>query len=88
MHERPIGDLVDALRIAGADISYQGQPGYPPLTIRPASLRAGEVIPVKGNVLQPVSDRPLMALPLTGETATIEVVGELISNPISKSPST
>jgi hypothetical protein len=29
-----------------------------------------------------------MALPLTGETATIEVVGELISNPISKSPST
>jgi 3-phosphoshikimate 1-carboxyvinyltransferase len=50
MHERPIGDLVDALRIAGADISYQGQPGYPPLTIRPASLRAGEVIPVKGNV--------------------------------------
>ena len=81
MHERPIGDLVDALRIAGADISYQGQPGYPPLTIRPASLRAGEVIPVKGNVSSQFLTALLMALPLTGETATIEVVGELISKP-------
>ncbi|NWK78855.1 3-phosphoshikimate 1-carboxyvinyltransferase [Aquitalea sp. LB_tupeE] len=81
MHERPIGDLVDALRIAGADISYQGQPGYPPLTIRPASLRAGEVIPVKGNVSSQFLTALLMALPLTGETSTIEVVGELISKP-------
>ncbi|QBJ78917.1 3-phosphoshikimate 1-carboxyvinyltransferase [Aquitalea sp. USM4] len=81
MHERPIGDLVDALRIAGADISYQGQPGYPPLTIRPASLHAGEVIPVKGNVSSQFLTALLMALPLTGETTTIEVVGELISKP-------
>ncbi|WP_159875388.1 3-phosphoshikimate 1-carboxyvinyltransferase [Aquitalea denitrificans] len=81
MHERPIGDLVDALRIAGADISYQGNPGYPPLAISPASLRAGEVIPVKGNVSSQFLTALLMALPLTGETATIEVVGELISKP-------
>ena len=81
MHERPIGDLVDALRVAGADISYQGQPGYPPLTIHPATLSAGEVIPVKGNVSSQFLTALLMALPLTGETATIEVVGELISKP-------
>jgi 3-phosphoshikimate 1-carboxyvinyltransferase len=81
MHERPIGDLVDALRIAGADISYQGKPGYPPLAIGPACLRAGEVIPVKGNVSSQFLTALLMALPLTGETATIEVVGELISKP-------
>lgn len=81
MHERPIGDLVDALRAAGAEISYQGNPGYPPLAISPASLRAGEVIPVKGNVSSQFLTALLMALPLTGETATIEVVGELISKP-------
>ncbi|BBF86412.1 5-enolpyruvylshikimate-3-phosphate synthase [Aquitalea magnusonii] len=81
MHERPIGDLVDALRIAGADISYQGNPGYPPLAIGPAKLRAGEVIPVKGNVSSQFLTALLMALPLTGDTATIEVVGELISKP-------
>jgi 3-phosphoshikimate 1-carboxyvinyltransferase len=81
MHERPIGDLVDALRAAGAQISYQGNPGYPPLAISPASLRAGEVIPVKGNVSSQFLTALLMALPLTGETVTIEVVGELISKP-------
>ncbi len=36
MHERPIGDLVDALRALGADIDYLGNPGFPPLAIRPA----------------------------------------------------
>ncbi len=35
MHERPIGDLVDALRALGADIRYLGQDGYPPLAIGP-----------------------------------------------------
>lgn len=81
MHERPIGDLVDALRTAGADIGYQGKPGYPPLTIGPAALRGGEVIPVKGNVSSQFLTALLMALPLTGETTSIEVVGELISKP-------
>ncbi len=81
MHERPIGDLVDALRIAGADIQYRGNPGYPPLSISPASVTAGQVIPVKGNVSSQFLTALLMALPLTGETVTIEVVGELISKP-------
>ena len=43
MHERPIGDLVDALRALGADIRYLGNAGFPPLAIgpdRPASARA------------------------------------------------
>jgi 3-phosphoshikimate 1-carboxyvinyltransferase len=37
MHERPIGDLVDALRQLGADIRYLGNEGFPPLEIRPAA---------------------------------------------------
>ena len=37
MHERPIGDLVDALRQLGADISYLGNEGFPPLEIKPPS---------------------------------------------------
>ena len=31
MHERPIGDLVDGLRQLGADVTYLGNEGYPPL---------------------------------------------------------
>ena len=33
MHERPIGDLVDALRQLGCQIDYLGKDGYPPLRI-------------------------------------------------------
>ena len=33
MLQRPIGDLVDALRKIGADIEYVGQEGFPPLKI-------------------------------------------------------
>ena len=34
MLQRPVGDLVDALRTMGADIEYMGQEGFPPLKIR------------------------------------------------------
>ena len=81
MHERPIGDLVDALRVAGADIAYLEHPGFPPLAIGPATLDTGRPIPVKGNVSSQFLTALLMALPLTGETVTIEVEGELISKP-------
>ncbi|BEV71838.1 MULTISPECIES: 3-phosphoshikimate 1-carboxyvinyltransferase [unclassified Paludibacterium] len=81
MHERPIGDLVDALRQAGADIRYQGQPGFPPLEIAPASINTERDISVKGSVSSQFLTALLMALPLTGHAATLRVEGELISKP-------
>lgn len=38
MRHRPIGPLVDALRSMGADITYLGETGFPPLHIRGKSL--------------------------------------------------
>ncbi len=81
MHERPIGDLVDALRAVGADIRYLGNEGFPPLAIQPAKIEAGRRVPIKGNVSSQFLTALLMALPLTGQDVTIEVVGELISKP-------
>ena len=81
MHERPIGDLVDALRELGADISYAGNTGFPPLAIRPATLRPSGVVHVRGDVSSQFLTGLLMALPLTGVETTVEVVGELISRP-------
>lgn len=81
MHERPIGDLVDALRAVGADVGYLGNEGFPPLQIRPAQIERERRVPVKGNVSSQFLTALLMALPLTGEDVTIEVVGELISKP-------
>lgn len=81
MHERPIGDLVDGLRQLGADITYLGNPGFPPLSIQPARIHSGGVVRVKGNVSSQFLTALLMALPTTGVETTVEVVGELISKP-------
>lgn len=80
MHERPIGDLVDALRQLGVDIRYHGNDGFPPLEIVPATL-AGDMLQVRGDVSSQFLTGLLMALPLMGRTVSIEVLGELISKP-------
>jgi len=81
MHERPIGDLVDGLRQIGADVRYSGNQGFPPLDIFPATLNLATPIRVRGDVSSQFLTALLMALPLTGEAATIEVTTELISKP-------
>jgi 3-phosphoshikimate 1-carboxyvinyltransferase len=83
MHERPIGDLVDALRQLGCHIDYLGNEGYPPLKIHPApALRLDAPIPVRGDVSSQFLTALLLALPLVaGNDVVIEVVGELISKP-------
>jgi 3-phosphoshikimate 1-carboxyvinyltransferase len=82
MHERPIGDLVDALRQLGCTIDYLGNEGYPPLRIGRPSLRLDAPIPVRGDVSSQFLTALLMALPLVAQRdVVIEVVGELISKP-------
>jgi 3-phosphoshikimate 1-carboxyvinyltransferase len=81
MHERPIGDLVDALAQAGAHIEYLGNKGFPPLKISPAQIQSDQSIKIRGDVSSQFLTALLMALPLTGRSFKIEVVGELISKP-------
>ena len=87
MHERPIGDLVDALRQLGCHVDYLGSDGYPPLRIAHGSgrpvLQLDVPIRVRGDVSSQFLTALLMALPLAAGTQdiTIEVVGELISKP-------
>ena len=85
MHERPIGDLVEALVRVGADIRYAGKEGYPPLDIQPGSIQGGQPIRVKGSVSSQFLTALLLASPLctaaTGQPLVIEVEGELISRP-------
>ena len=82
MHERPIGDLVDALRQLGCQIEDLGQPGYPPLRIGQPQLRLDAPIRVRGDVSSQFLTALLMALPLVAQRdIVIEVVGELISRP-------
>ncbi len=81
MHERPIGDLVNALRMAGADIRYLAKEGYPPLAIHPGNIDHVPQVTVRGDVSSQFLSALLMALPLSGRDAIINVEGELISKP-------
>ncbi|MDP3032695.1 MAG: bifunctional 3-phosphoshikimate 1-carboxyvinyltransferase/cytidylate kinase, partial [Rhodocyclaceae bacterium] len=81
MHERPIGDLVDGLRQIGCEVRYTGNDGYPPLEIFPADVKLDAPIRVRGDVSSQFLTALLMALPLTGETAVIEMTTPLISKP-------
>jgi len=85
MHERPIGDLVNALRQLGCDIEYLGNDGFPPLRLlprEPGSLTLNKPIRVRGDVSSQFLTALLMALPLVADQdICIEVVGELISRP-------
>ena len=84
MHERPIGDLVDALRQLGCAIDYTGQDGFPPLHLKGhQGLQLDAPIQVRGDVSSQFLTALLLALPLVATTQdiVIEVVGELISKP-------
>jgi len=85
MHERPIGDLVDALRQLGCGIDYLGNDGFPPLQLQPgaAPLNTDRPIRVRGDVSSQFLTALLLALPLAADqqAIVIEVDGELISKP-------
>jgi len=82
MHERPIGDLVDALRLLGCQIDYLGNDGYPPLRVLTPHLQLDKPIQVRGDVSSQFLTALLMSLPLAAQKdIVIEVVGELISKP-------
>jgi 3-phosphoshikimate 1-carboxyvinyltransferase len=86
MHERPIGDLADALRQLGCPLQYLGNEGFPPLQLgngQTHTLALQQPIKVRGDVSSQFLTALLLALPLVaGERdVVIEVVGELISRP-------
>jgi 3-phosphoshikimate 1-carboxyvinyltransferase len=86
MHERPIGDLVDALRQLGCPVECLGEPGYPPLRLGNGAaqpLQLSDAIRVRGDVSSQFLTALLLALPLVAQQQdiVIEVVGELISRP-------
>ncbi len=83
MHERPIGDLIDALRPLGCRIDCLGQERYPPLRLDGGALRLEAPIRVRGDVSSQFLTALLMALPLVADTRelVVEVEGALISKP-------
>ena len=80
MKERPIGHLVDALRQAGAQITYQENEGYPPLHIEANGLLGGRV-EIEGAISSQFLTALLLAAPMAKDDMTITIIGELVSKP-------
>ncbi|WP_144207515.1 3-phosphoshikimate 1-carboxyvinyltransferase [Shewanella donghaensis] len=80
MEERPIGDLVDALRQLGANVNYLKNDGFPPLTINADGLNGGEV-EIAGDLSSQFLTALLMVAPLTKDAVNINIRGELVSKP-------
>ena len=80
MAERPIADLVDALRALGASIEYLGREGFPPLRVVGTGLRGGNVR-MRGSVSSQFLTSLMMAAPLANGPVTVTVDGEQVSKP-------
>lgn len=80
MKHRPIGILVEALRQLGADVTCEGEEGYPPLRIRGRKLKGGAV-----DVAADVSSQYISALLMLGPTLQeglhLHLTGEIASRP-------
>lgn len=80
MQERPIGALVTALQVAGADISYVEKKGYPPLHIRGKQLEGG-TLALPSNISSQYVSALLMIAPTMRSGLQLELEGKVASAP-------
>lgn len=80
MRHRPIGVLVDALRMLGADIDYVAEEGYPPLHISGHPLLGGK-LEIPGNVSSQFISALLLIGPVMQLGLSLHLTGEIVSRP-------
>ncbi|CAL4322949.1 3-phosphoshikimate 1-carboxyvinyltransferase [Buchnera aphidicola (Protaphis terricola)] len=79
MNERPIKDLVDALRQGGAIIQYKNNSGYPPICTK-GGFKGGVII-LNGSISSQFLTSLLIISPLSSKDTTILIKGNLVSKP-------
>jgi len=80
MRERPIGDLVDALNVLGAQVSCDTSTSCPPVTVEADGLPGGQTT-VAGSISSQYLSALLMTAPCAVSAVEIDVEGELVSQP-------
>ncbi|MCS6863826.1 MAG: 3-phosphoshikimate 1-carboxyvinyltransferase [Gemmataceae bacterium] len=80
MRERPIEDLLEALRQLGVDAQSENNNGCPPIRIRTTGLRGGEVR-VRADVSSQFVSGLMMAAAYARGDVTIRIVGRRVSEP-------
>lgn len=79
MKDRPIGELVEALKNLGADITYLEKSGYPPLKIRGKKLR-GKTIRIDSGISSQYISAILMTGPYLDGGLELVLEGDTISS--------
>lgn len=74
MRERPVGDLVDAMRLLGAGVGYVEDDGRFPLRVEGGGFRGG-MARVRGKCSSQFVSGLLMAAPYAAEPVILEVEG-------------
>ncbi|QDU76101.1 3-phosphoshikimate 1-carboxyvinyltransferase [Bremerella volcania] len=80
MRERPIGDLIEALRQLGANIRTELDNACPPVLVDAQGLPGGKAT-IAGNISSQYLSGLLMAAPYASSEVQLEVDGELVSQP-------
>lgn len=80
MRHRPVGVLVDALRMLGATINYVAEEGYPPLHISGHPLLGGK-LEIPGNVSSQFISALLLIGPIMHLGLSLHLTGEIVSRP-------
>ncbi|MDG2385029.1 MAG: 3-phosphoshikimate 1-carboxyvinyltransferase [Pirellulaceae bacterium] len=80
MRERPIRDLLDALRPLGADLKTELTENCPPVNVKACGLTGGTTS-IRGDISSQYLSGLLMAAPYAGNEVLIHIDGELVSRP-------
>ncbi len=80
MRQRPIEDLLVALRQLGADVYCERADGCPPVAVRASGLAGGQAT-VAGTISSQFLSGLLMAAPCAAGDVELRVEGELVSQP-------
>jgi 3-phosphoshikimate 1-carboxyvinyltransferase len=80
MRERPVADLVEAMRGLGAGVGYAGEEGRFPIEVKGGGIKGG-VVGVRGIRSSQFLSGLLMAAPYAEEPVVLEVEGGLVSRP-------
>ncbi|MEO6130935.1 MAG: 3-phosphoshikimate 1-carboxyvinyltransferase, partial [Saprospiraceae bacterium] len=83
LRRRPIGTLVKALQILGADITYLGKDGFPPLRIKPSDKIGKEVheVNLQAGISSQYTSALLMIAPCLPQGLTIHLSDDPVSLP-------
>lgn len=80
MRQRPIGDLIAALRTLGVDCSSEASNDCPPVIVRATGLPGGPTT-MRGSISSQFLSGLLMAAPYARDTVTITIEGQMVSQP-------